>query len=260
MTIELANRLIEFRKKAGYSQDELANKIGVSRQAISKWERGESSPDTDNLIALAKLYNVSLDELVGIEKDKESNADDEDKKGDQVHIGLGHIDVSSEDGDQVHIGPGHIDVSSNDGDQVHVGFDGIEVVDESGKVHIKRKEFIFFNIIGSLFLASFGLIVVLVYVITGCLYKGPFGQTGVNAWAGLWPLFIFIPVPDSLYHAIKNKKFCDFAFVLVVTGVYCFVGMLTNLWHPYWFLFFFIPLYYCIFSYVDKKKWRRDNI
>lgn len=64
MNIEIANRLYEYRKKFGYSQEELAEKLGVSRQAISKWERSESSPDTDNLIALSKLYNVTLDELL----------------------------------------------------------------------------------------------------------------------------------------------------------------------------------------------------
>lgn len=64
MNIDIANRLYELRKKYSYSQEELADKIGVSRQAVSKWERAEASPDTDNLILLAKLYNVSLDELL----------------------------------------------------------------------------------------------------------------------------------------------------------------------------------------------------
>jgi len=68
MDVEIANRLVGLRKKNGYSQEDLADKIGVSRQAVSKWERAESSPDTDNLIALARLYNVSLDELLYAEK------------------------------------------------------------------------------------------------------------------------------------------------------------------------------------------------
>ncbi|MBR0413504.1 MAG: helix-turn-helix domain-containing protein [Clostridia bacterium] len=69
MNVTTAERLLQFRKKNGYSQEELAEKIGVSRQAISKWERSESSPDTDNLIALAKLYQVSVDELLNIQTD-----------------------------------------------------------------------------------------------------------------------------------------------------------------------------------------------
>ena len=64
MNIKTANRLCELRKAHNLSQEELASKLGVSRLAVSKWERSESSPDTDNLIQLASLYNISLDELL----------------------------------------------------------------------------------------------------------------------------------------------------------------------------------------------------
>lgn len=73
MNIDIANRLYELRKRYNYSQEELADKIGVSRQAVSKWERAEASPDTDNLILLAKLYNVSLDELLSTSEPVESS-------------------------------------------------------------------------------------------------------------------------------------------------------------------------------------------
>ena len=53
MNYKTGERLAKYRKKANMSQEELADKLNVSRQAVSKWERGESSPDTDNLIALA---------------------------------------------------------------------------------------------------------------------------------------------------------------------------------------------------------------
>lgn len=64
MNIEVASRLAELRKQHGLSQEQLAERLNISRQAVSKWERAESSPDTDNLIALARLYQVSLDELL----------------------------------------------------------------------------------------------------------------------------------------------------------------------------------------------------
>lgn len=70
MDLVTANRLQQLRKMNGYSQDVLAEKLGISRQAISKWERAESSPDTENLIALAKLYDMTLDELLDTENDK----------------------------------------------------------------------------------------------------------------------------------------------------------------------------------------------
>ncbi|WP_417332838.1 helix-turn-helix domain-containing protein [Gordonibacter urolithinfaciens] len=69
MNVEIAQRLAEMRREKGFSQEELAARLGLSRQAVSKWERAESSPDTGNLIALADLYGVTLDELVRVEAD-----------------------------------------------------------------------------------------------------------------------------------------------------------------------------------------------
>lgn len=76
MNIEIANRLYNLRKKHGLSQEELAERIGVSRQAVSKWERSESSPDTDNLIALSKIYGVTIDQMLNKENDDESPSGD----------------------------------------------------------------------------------------------------------------------------------------------------------------------------------------
>ena len=73
MNVEVAQRLAELRRTKGYSQESLANELGLSRQAVSKWERAESSPDTENLIALAKLYGVSLDELLRVNEDVEED-------------------------------------------------------------------------------------------------------------------------------------------------------------------------------------------
>ena len=75
MNIDIANRFYELRKKNSLSQEELAEKIGVSRQAVSKWERAEASPDTDNLILLSKLYNISMDELLSTEEPVEKQTE-----------------------------------------------------------------------------------------------------------------------------------------------------------------------------------------
>ena len=70
MDLMTANRLQQLRKANGYSQDVLAEKLGISRQAISKWERAESSPSVDNLIDLAKLYGITVDEMLNTEGDR----------------------------------------------------------------------------------------------------------------------------------------------------------------------------------------------
>lgn len=62
--MEFSNRLYELRKQKGLSQEELANRLNVTRQTISKWELGDSTPDMEKLMALSDLFGVSLDELV----------------------------------------------------------------------------------------------------------------------------------------------------------------------------------------------------
>ena len=66
--MEFRERLYQLRKGRGISQEELANAVGVSRQAVQKWEAGASTPDLNNLSALADFFGVTLDYLVrGVE-------------------------------------------------------------------------------------------------------------------------------------------------------------------------------------------------
>lgn len=104
MKSDLAQRLNSFREAHGLTQEQLAQELHVSRQAISKWECGDAVPDLDNLTALSRLYRVSLDELVG------NKAEDEAKTS---------IHVSLKDGVNVQ--------HKNKG--VHVGWDGIQIDD-----------------------------------------------------------------------------------------------------------------------------------
>lgn len=62
--MEFQQRLYELRKQSGLSQEGLASLLGITRQAVQKWESGSSRPDMDNLAALARYFNVSLDYLV----------------------------------------------------------------------------------------------------------------------------------------------------------------------------------------------------
>lgn len=60
----LADKITNLRKKAGWSQEELANQLGVSRQSVSKWESGASIPDLDKILRLSQLFEVSTDYLL----------------------------------------------------------------------------------------------------------------------------------------------------------------------------------------------------
>lgn len=66
----ISMNLKRLRKEHQYTQENVAEKINVSRQSIAKWENGESTPDIDTLIKLSKLYNVTLDNLVNHSEDK----------------------------------------------------------------------------------------------------------------------------------------------------------------------------------------------
>lgn len=67
--MSLGNRLFQARRKRGLSQEEVAEKLGVSRQTVSKWETDETLPDIRQAKKMALLYNLSLDELIAFDVD-----------------------------------------------------------------------------------------------------------------------------------------------------------------------------------------------
>lgn len=68
--VDFGKRLKEFRKKKNFTQKEIATRIGVSEQAVSKWENGECLPDVYNLKLLGQLLHISVDTLLDTENDK----------------------------------------------------------------------------------------------------------------------------------------------------------------------------------------------
>lgn len=79
MKINISKNLVYLRKLNNFTIEQLANKIGVSRQAVSKWESGETVPDLLNCDILAEIYNVSLDELIHFNGDKDVSIAPKDK-------------------------------------------------------------------------------------------------------------------------------------------------------------------------------------
>lgn len=66
--MNIADRIQYLRKQKGYSQEELSDKVGVSRQAVSKWESEQSTPDLEKVIAMSELFEVTTDYILkGIE-------------------------------------------------------------------------------------------------------------------------------------------------------------------------------------------------
>lgn len=60
----LSEKIRKYRKQAGFSQEELADRLEVSRQAVSKWEMGQSAPDPEKIVLMSELFGISTDELL----------------------------------------------------------------------------------------------------------------------------------------------------------------------------------------------------
>lgn len=73
-------KLLSLRKEKGYSQEILADKLNVSRQTISKWESGITTPELEKIILLSEIFNISIDELIGKEKPDKPEKNEEDNK------------------------------------------------------------------------------------------------------------------------------------------------------------------------------------
>ena len=211
----LGNKLYELRKKAGLSQEAFAEKLGVSRQAVSKWECGASLPDTDNLITISNLYGVSLDELVGktppvtqvsepaaeaVESEEKDEYEDEDDKDDAEA-------------------------------EAYYSDDGTEA-------DKKRK------VLRALHSLPYPIFITIVFLLWGFLLDG---------WGIAWTVFITIPVYYSILDCVRTKRFGSFAYPVFITFVYCVIGMQWDGWHPWWILFVTVPVYYAIASAIDKK-------
>lgn len=246
MDLAMAQRLVDRREAAGLSQEALAAQLGVSRQAVSKWERSESSPDTDNLIALAALYGVSLDELLYGEaasdadssedgstetvdeakeaEDSAEHADCGDKplvdislargihvidpnKGEEVHVGWNGIHVANErKGEEVHVGPGGLHIDTLEGDGHSVH------TNDDGTVTIDDETF--------------------------------------SSWK---------EAHDKLdhhgkhFHTKVGRAWNKFPFPALVTLAYLVLGIVYGTWATGLFLIFLIPVYYAIGDFIDRR-------
>lgn len=246
MDLAMAQRLVDRRKAAGLSQEALAAQLGVSRQAVSKWERSESSPDTDNLIALAALYGVSLDELLygeaasdadGSEdsstetvdeakeaEDSAEHADCGDKPLVDISLARGIHVIDPNKGEEVHVGWNGIHVTNErKGEEVHVGPDGVHVdtlEDDGHSVHTDDDGTVTID-----------------------------GET-FSSWK---------EAHDKLdhhgkhFHTKVGRTWNKFPFPALVALAYLVLGIVYGTWAAGLFLVFLVPAYYAIGDFIDRR-------
>ena len=280
MNIETANRLLQYRKENNLSQEELAERIGVSRQAVSKWERAEASPDTDNLIRLAEVYGVSLDEMLTGKKTEPQNETPESDspapeqeyaepdegteyhRYDKVSFKNG-IHVENKDGDKVHISYKEgVNVTEKDGNRVHVGWDGIHVdekgknrvyTDENGNVmvdeELKKKHSSSSRAHEFCKIFPFWAISLIAFL--------AWGFSGVCfGWALSWICFLAIPLYYTLVDAIFKRKPAHFAYPVLTTAAYIIFGYfgICGGWAYGWIVFLTIPIYYFVCNLISGES------
>ncbi len=244
MNIEIANRLVQLRKQHNLSQEELAAKLGISRQAVSKWERAEASPDTDNLILLSRVYGVSVDELLRTE---DPIPEPEPEKGVKVTVNGKPIKFNTKDGFYFTYGDDEEEFEAEKDDP-----DNCTYEDSGHGVHIHvnadidEEEKSFWKIF------PYPVFITLVYILIGVLW---------NLWHPGWILYITIPIYYSVANWVKGKRkhnfWKAFPYPVFLVCVYFLIGSLWQLWHPGWAMFLTIPIYYPIASWADKRYRRR---
>ena len=112
MTLE--EQIKHYRKQAGLSQEKMAEKIGVSRQAITKWENGTGTPDIANLMAIADLFQISVDELL-------SNAKSEKKQADYIYESRTEYDIDGKKNFYIKLGGAYtVDLKAHNGEKIVV--------------------------------------------------------------------------------------------------------------------------------------------
>lgn len=252
METNLAKRLVEFRKFNNLSQEELAQKLSVSRQSISNWESGDVSPSVEYVIKMAEIYDVSVDDLVNssvpvdevykkkAEQEAASKANDGGKKF--VHISKKGIFINDGE-DDVSISASGI--KENGKDIFDMDSDNIDGYKE--KMEKKRKV----PILSNLFDGVYVLLTVVVYILLGFLLPNGLG------WYGFWPLFVLVGVPGQLIKCFALKKPNNFPIPQIAITTYLFVGMLlpnNTGWHPYWVILFIIPIYYTIANAITELR------
>ncbi len=219
MNVEIANRLVQLRKQSNLSQEELAMRLGISRQAVSKWERAESSPDTDNLIALAALYKMSLDDLVHSDLPPEPAAYTPPYQPDAVFT----AEVPTLDGS-------YYEVKGMPEEEVPAAVkqeesdplpEGSFYDTDKGK---KLTETFLHQVPYPLFITT-------LYLVLGFIF---------HQWHPGWLVFMTIPI---FYMPEKEKKL---PYILgnpvALALLYLVLGFYLNLWHPGWMVFLLIPI------------------
>lgn len=243
MNETFGQRLSRLRKEKGLTQEDVANRIVISPQAVSKWENDVSSPDILVLSSLADILGVSTDELLGRDDAPINNQDIKEEKVKEEKK------VEEE-------------VKTEDADEVVINKDGVRVNGHYYRRPDFPKKRHWLSWIGSSIIFGLALIA---YILLGIFWKDQ-----AMGWRMGWTTFLIAIVLTSLLTAIEDKRFCHFAYPILVVAAYVILGFVGDYteafagWATFWFLFITIPAFYFIFgpidAYIHRKIVTQDDI
>lgn len=251
MSIKQGEYLKKLRTEKGLSQDALGEVLGISRQSVSKWEQGNSTPDIDNIGKLAEFYGVSIDSLVKGEPDEETkvseNKDDEEKEKvlELIDEFEGKVDVKDEKAESKvePLNIGAPEPSLREKELIEQQNDEAyknerEHKREEMKKEKKRRSWLF---------PSYPVIAVIVYCVLGAVF-------GANGWKIGWITLLTIPLFYTGVIAIEKKKPIIFCYPVLALIIFLLLGFGAGLWHPSWIIFLTIPIFYIITAKAGKHN------
>lgn len=233
MSYDFADRLIEMRRSRGLSQEELAKDLGLSRQAVSKWERAESAPDIGNLVALANIYDVTLDELVrGVDEVAEVEIETS-----------GDGSVVDETAEAIEV------VGAAEGSSASEVVETSETVDAGGSVEA----------VDAFAAGSEGPATNADAVESAPEANEPSSpsQSDSASDATMPPppegsVPVQVPIAPPVQPIKRRNPLYTFPYALLVALIYLVLGFVFGLWHPGWVIFLTIPFYYWIASVITN--------
>lgn len=226
-------KLKVLRIKNSLSQEQLAQKLSISRQAVSKWEQDAVLPDMYNLVQISKMFHVSLDELM--------NND---------------VSLKYHQPEKVVVNPAPaID-------------DNKKKEEEQKKIYKSFKKTTLYSILVAIIVTvSIGL-----FFLAGFLDPGPaepfalipdMPPFDINGWIYSWTFLLLIPCGLTLVKAVVLKKYSIFFFPIIPIIVYLYLCLQHGNWLLSMLVFLLIPVYYIVVSAVDKvlanKKQKKED-
>ena len=259
---DIAEKLKQLRIKNGLSQERLAEQLCVSRQAVSKWETGEALPDMENMIALARLYGTSLDELACIVVNKEESREESEPSFEENEANDEGATINADikkDGDSVHISLNGINIRVNDGgkninlngDFDEDDFEDLEDLEDTFEdLEDLDGENVNINVSGNIEIGEDGI-----NIGNG---KVKIGKDGININDGkvkIGSAGIIIDDDDDEKPTSGLVRILRAVPYPVITAVaYLLLGFLADAWGIAWILFCTIPVYYGLVECIKSGK------